>query len=201
MSKNRKEEDRSHENDRVKEQTEPYRESESEFLGMEEDRYEIVEGIRYELKPAPTVTHQQISGSLHIMLYHTCHANGTILYSPIDVYLDADNQFQPDLVYILHENAAIIKEKRIEGAPDLVVEILSPSTSNNDKVRKKRQFERYGVKEYWIVDPVHRTIDQFILNKGKFDLFETYIIFDRMTSPLFSCIDIDMSRVFPDIKQ
>lgn len=201
MVKNRKEENRSHDNDRVKEQTESYRESESEFLGMEEDRYEIVEGIRYELQPAPTVTHQQISGSLHIMLYQTCHANGTILYSPLDVYLDEDNQFQPDLVYILHENAAIIKEKRIEGAPDLVVEILSPSTSNNDKVRKKRQFERYGVKEYWIVDPVHRTIDQFILNKGKFDLFETYIIFDRMTSPLFSCIDIDMSRVFPDIKQ
>ncbi|MCD9026204.1 Uma2 family endonuclease [Cohnella silvisoli] len=165
---------------------------------MEEDRYEIVEGIRYELKPAPTVTHQQISGSLYIMLYHTCHANGTILYSPIDVYLDAENQFQPDLVYILHENAAIIKEKRIEGAPDLVVEILSPSTSHNDKVRKKRQFERYGVKEYWIVDPVHRTIDQFILNNGKFDLFETHLISGRMTSPLFSCMDIDLSRVFPD---
>ncbi|WP_373230028.1 Uma2 family endonuclease [Cohnella sp.] len=197
MSNNRKLEDHSDGNNRIKEQSESYGDSDSEFLGMEEPRYEIVEGIRYELKPTPTVTHQQISGSLHIMLYQTCHAIGTILYSPIDVFLDKDNQFQPDLVYILHENAEIIKEKRIEGAPDLVVEILSPSTSHNDKIRKKRQFERHGVKEYWIVDPVHRTVDQFILNKGKFDLFETYSISGRMTSPVFSCIDIDMSRLFP----
>lgn len=191
MSSGRKDED-----DRIKEQMESYRDAESEFLGMEEPRYEIVEGIRYELKPAPTVTHQQISGLLHIMLYQTCHTNGTILYSPIDVYLDDENQFQPDLVYILHENAEIIKEKRIEGAPDLVVEILSPSTSTNDKIRKKRQFERHGVKEYWIVDPVHRTVDQFFLTNRKFELYDTFGISGRMTSPLFSCIDIDMNRLF-----
>jgi Uma2 family endonuclease len=182
--------------DRINEQLEPYGDDDSEFLGMEEDRYEIVEGIRYDLKPAPTVTHQQISGSIHIMLHQTCYANGTILYAPIDVYLDAENQFQPDLVYILHENASIIKEKRIEGAPDLVVEILSPSTSHNDKIRKKRQYERHGVKEYWIVDPVHRTVDQFIRDENKFVLYETYSMSGRMTSSLFSCIDIDMSRVF-----
>jgi Uma2 family endonuclease len=188
-------------NIRVKEQMESYGHTESEFLGMEAPRYEIVEGIRYELQPAPTVTHQQISGALHIMLYNTCHDNGTILYSPVDVYLDEDNQFQPDLIYILHENAAIIKEKRIEGVPDLVVEILSPSTSTNDKIRKKRQFEHHGVKEYWIVDPVHRTLDQFILSQGKYDLYETYGYVGRMTSPQFSCIEMDMSRVFPASKQ
>ncbi len=165
----------------------------------EEDLYEIVEGIRYDLKPAPTVSHQQISGAFHIMLYQTCHLNGTILYSPIDVYLDEDNQFQPDLVFILHENAAIIKEKRIEGAPDLVVEILSPSTSHNDKIRKKRQYERHGVKEYWIVDPLHRIVDQFIRESDKFILLDTYSISGRLTSPLFQCIDIDMSRIFPAV--
>lgn len=202
MSDKRDDEDLNEENSRIREQTEPYggSESESDFQGMEEDRYEIIEGIRYDLKPAPTVNHQQISGSIHIMLYQTCHANGTILYSPVDVFLDEENLYQPDLVFILHKNASIIKKHRIEGAPDLVVEILSPSTSHNDKVRKKRQFERHGVKEYWIIDPVHRTIDQFILNNDKFELYETYIVSDRMTSPIFSCIDIDMTRVFPEIR-
>jgi Uma2 family endonuclease len=161
-----------------------------------EERYEIIEGIRYDLKPAPTVTHQRLLGALHIMMYQTCHTNGVILFSPLDVHLDEDNQFQPDLVFILHQNASIIKEKRIEGAPDLVAEVLSPSTSHNDKIRKKRQYERHEVKEYWLIDPVHRTVDQFILEQQKFVLFETYGITGRLTSPQFSCIEIDMSQLF-----
>nr|WP_273385655.1 Uma2 family endonuclease [Cohnella zeiphila] len=168
---------------------------------MEEPRFEIVEGVQYEMKPSPTVVHQQISVALTIMLNKTCAANGTILYSPIDVYLDRDNLFQPDLIFILHENAAIIKEKRIEGVPDLVVEILSPSTSRNDKVRKKRQFERFGLKEYWIVDPVHRSIDQFVRTEGKLALFETYVFEGKLTSPFLSCIEIDISRVFPELRE
>ncbi|XID93314.1 Uma2 family endonuclease [Paenibacillaceae bacterium WGS1546] len=203
MSDKRQDDDLKKEAQLVKEQSELYGDDEdgSDWLGMEEERYEIIEGIRYELKPAPTVNHQQISGALHIMLYQTCHANGTILYSPVDVYLDEDNLFQPDLVYVLHENAAIIKKHRIEGVPDLAVEILSPSTSHNDKVRKKRQFERFGLKEYWIIDPVHLTLDQFIRNEdGKLELYETYITPGRATSPLFSCIDIDMDRVFANLR-
>jgi Uma2 family endonuclease len=183
--------------DRVKEQIQSYPDPEPEFLGMEFDRYEIIEGIRYDLKPAPTVVHQKISGTLYGMLYNSCRLNGTILYSPVDVYFDEDNQFQPDLVFVLHENESIIKEKRIEGAPDLVAEILSQSTSQNDKIRKKRQYERHGVKEYWIIDPFHRTVDQFLLENGEFVLHETYGLADQLTSPLISCISIDLSEVFP----
>jgi len=204
MSDKRKEEESKKREPLVKEQTEDYAYGgdDLDFLGVEEEeRYEIIEGVRYDMQAAPTIYHQQISGALYIMLYQTCHPNGTILYSPVDVYLDEDNQFQPDLVYILHENAAIIKEKRIEGVPDLAVEILSPSTSHNDKVRKKRQFERFGLKEYWIVDPVHLTLDQFILKgDGKLNLVETYVAPNRVTSPLFSCIDVDMKRVFADLR-
>lgn len=155
------------------------------------------------MQAAPTIYHQQISGALYLMLYQTCHPNGTLLYAPVDVYLDEDNLFQPDLVYILHENASIIKPKRIEGIPDLVVEILSPSTSHNDKIRKKRQYERFGLKEYWIVDPVHLTLDQFILDAGgKLQLVETYDAHapSKVASPMFSCIDIDMKRVFANLR-
>lgn len=95
----------------IKEHTASYSEPEpGDILGMEYDRYEIIEGIRYDLKPAPTVNHQKISGAVYISLYQTCHAAGTILYSPIDVYLDEDNQFQPDLVFIVNENEEIITE-------------------------------------------------------------------------------------------
>ncbi|MFB9277026.1 Uma2 family endonuclease [Cohnella cellulosilytica] len=167
---------------------------------MEEERYEIIEGIRYDMQAAPTIRHQQISGAIYVMLHQTSHPNGTILYSPVDVYLDEENQFQPDLVYVLHENAAIIKPERIEGIPDLVVEILSPSTSRNDKIGKKRQFERFGLKEYWIVDPVHLTLDQFILDEhGKLQLAETYVSPQKVASPMFSCIDIDVKRVFANL--
>jgi|HigsolmetaGSP12D_1036236.scaffolds.fasta_scaffold00925_7 Uma2 family endonuclease len=190
--------------DRVREQAEPYSAPEDgypgpddEFLGMEEERYEIVEGVRYEMHPAPSVPHQRISGAIYLMLSQTCHPNGIILYAPVDVYLDKDNLFEPDLVFVLHENASIIKEKRIEGAPDLVVEILSPTSGHRDKIRKKRQYERHGVKEYWIVDPVHRTVDQFVLEQGAYRLHETYGTDGELTSPLFSCVRIDMSRLFP----
>jgi Uma2 family endonuclease len=185
--------------DRVKEQVPSYPDPESEFMGMEYPRYELIEGVRYECSPAPTVLHQKISGSFYIQLYQTCHSNGTFLYSPVDVYLDADNQFQPDLVYIVHERDFIIKEKRIEGAPDLVLEILSPSSSQNDKIRKKRQYARFGVKEYWIVDPYHRAVDQFVLADDKYDLLETYSAEERLTSPLFPCISIDLGKVFEPI--
>lgn len=188
--------ERKKEKERIKEQEQPYIEREPDFPYMEEERYEIVEGIRYDLKPAPTVTHQQLLGALYIMIYQTCHPNGIILFSPLDVYLDEDNQFQPDLVFILHQHASIIKEKRIEGAPDLVAEVLSPSTSHNDKIRKKRQYDRHGVKEYWLIDPVHRTVDQFILEQQKYVLFDTYGVTGRLTSPVFSCIEIDMERLF-----
>jgi Uma2 family endonuclease len=63
---------------------------------------------------------------------------------------------------------------------------------------KKRQYERFGVSEYWIADPVHRTIDQFLLTDGKFNLFETYGKNDILTSPLLACIRIELNRVFPE---
>lgn len=77
------------------------------------------------------------------------------------------------------------------------MEILSPSTSQNDKIRKKRQYERFGVKEFWIADPTHQTVDQFVLQNGKFTLYETYGVADVLRSPQFACIEIDLSKVFP----
>ncbi|MCF6093699.1 Uma2 family endonuclease [Microaerobacter geothermalis] len=185
----------------VKEQQEAYQEANiPKHYPFIEERYEIINNIRYDLKPSPTVKHQRILGYLHKSLDATCHNNGVIIFAPMDVYLDEGNIFQPDLIFILHENSEIIKEARIEGAPDLVAEILSPSTSQNDKIRKKAQYERFGVKEYWIVDPVHFTVDQFVLENGRFLLNATYGEGDTLTSDLFSCVSIDLSPLFDQIR-
>ncbi len=185
--------------DRAKEQMESY-EGESRRNPFVEERYEIIEGVRYDFLTAPVVSHQRILANLHIMMNRTCSESGILLFAPVDVYLDENNCFQPDLVYILHENASIVTDKRIEGAPDLVAEILSPSTSKNDKIRKKRQYERHGVKEYWVADPTHRTVDQFVSRDGKFELFETYAPGDTLTSPVFGCVTLEMDELFAGAK-
>lgn len=161
-----------------------------------EERFEIIEGIRYEMQPSPTFNHQRLVTQISNMIDRTCSSTGTVLVAPMDVYFDDSNIFQPDVIYIANDNSSIIKRHRIEGAPDLVAEILSPNTSANDKIRKKRNYERFGVSEYWIVDPVHRLIDQFIANDGKYELHGTYGAGGLLQSPRFSCINVDMDKLF-----
>jgi Uma2 family endonuclease len=170
----------------VKEQMESYQEFE---------RFEIIEGVRYDFLSSPIAKHQILASRITQFLSNTCNSNGVVITSPIDVHLDENNVFQPDVIFISNENLHIIK-KFIVGAPDLVVEILSPSTSQNDKVRKKAQYERFGVKEYWVVDPTHFYVDQFVLEHSKFQLHATYSFGDTLTSERFSCVSIDMNTLF-----
>lgn len=165
------------------------------------ERYEIIDHVRYDLKPSPTTDHQSLVTVLSRYMQNSCHPNGRVYLSPIDVYFDEGNCVQPDLVFILNENVAIVKKARIEGAPDLVAEVLSPRTSKNDKVRKKALYERAGVKEYWLIDPVHRTIDQWLLTDGKYHLAATYVEDDIVTSPLFACVSIEMNALFAQVSR
>lgn len=172
---------------RIKEQPEVYDHA---------DRYEIIGGIRYDLKPSPTVTHQILLSNLYFCLQKSCQANGIIVFAPMDVYLDEDNIVQPDLIFIRNENIGILTNKCIDGLPDLLVEILSPSTASRDRIKKKALYERFGVKEYWIIDPVHATLDRFALEHNKLPLIATYGAGDTVTSELFSCISIGMDELF-----
>jgi Uma2 family endonuclease len=184
----------------VKEQSEPYPDNNTDpSRALIDEQFEIINGIRYDLKPSPTVKHQFLVTKIWNALYNTCHSNGILLVAPIDVYLDEKNTFQPDVIFISNENLSIIQDDRIYGAPDLVVEILSPSTGKRDKTTKKETYGSFGVKEYWIVDPIHQTIDQFLLNNQTYNLHATLIPGDMMRSPLFSCINIDIDTVFQDL--
>lgn len=163
---------------------------------FKEERFEIIEGVRYEMQAAPAIRHQQLVKYLCNSLDVTCAPEGLVLTAPIDVHFDDANECQPDIIYIANENLNIVTEKKIIGAPDIIVEILSPSTSYNDKIRKKAVYERFGVKEYWIVDPVHQYVDQFILDNQKYILAQTYGSKDTIHSNLFSCIKIELESIF-----
>jgi Uma2 family endonuclease len=132
-------------------------------------RAELIEGILY-ISPAPFLNHQDalVSLTLQIGNYLAKKKLGKIYVSPVDVYLNDNNAYQPDLVVVLNDNISILKDHGIAGAPDLVVEILSPGTKQFDQVNKKKIYEKSGVKEYWIVDPATKECVGYLLKKGKF---------------------------------
>jgi Uma2 family endonuclease len=123
-------------------------------------RHEIIEGEWY-MTPAPEVPHQRISRNLGHLLHEHVDRNrlGEVLYAPVDVLLSDEDVVEPDLIFISSARAAIVTQKNIQGAPDLVVEILSPSTASIDRNEKRRLYERGGLKEYWIVDVVNQTVE------------------------------------------
>jgi Uma2 family endonuclease len=130
-------------------------------------RYQLIQGDLY-MAPAPNRFHQEISRNLQFELHSYLKRNpiGKLFDAPFDVYLDETNVFQPDIIIVLNERLGILTEEGAEGAPDLVVEILSPKTRRLDLVNKKQEYARAGVNELWVIDPEPRTIiiHQFALD-------------------------------------
>ncbi|WP_420635551.1 Uma2 family endonuclease [Candidatus Palauibacter sp.] len=125
------------------------------------NRYEAIEGDLY-MTPAPTFRHQLVSWRLSRALDRCLSepGRGLVLYAPLGVEFPATGEgVQPDILFVSRERREIITEAGIVDAPDLVVEILSPSTAGRDRSIKLRLYERQGVREYWIVDPDENTVD------------------------------------------
>ncbi|HYO16818.1 MAG TPA: Uma2 family endonuclease [Thermoanaerobaculia bacterium] len=122
-------------------------------------RHEIIEGVHY-VTAAPFVRHQRVSLGLSTEFsnFLRAHPLGEVLYAPVDVLLSPHDIYQPDLVFISRERFRIVTEKNIQGAPDLVVEILSEGTRRIDEDLKLRNYDRFGVREYWLVDPLRRAV-------------------------------------------
>ncbi|MBK5278254.1 MAG: Uma2 family endonuclease [Bacteroidia bacterium] len=116
------------------------------------------------MSPAPTPNHQRVARKIFKIL-DSANLLGEIFFSPIDLYIDSKNVFQPDLVY-LSDSKAHLTKRGIEGPPDLIVEIISPSNSYTDRNQKKDSYLRFGVKEYWIVDPGNETIEIYTPTGG-----------------------------------
>ncbi|WP_416866527.1 MAG: Uma2 family endonuclease [Imperialibacter sp.] len=145
----------------------------SKYLQLDDDRrYEIIDGELFDISPAPTLKHQAISRNLQRLIIDYVYSKklGHVFNAPSDVRFDEYNVVQPDLIFVSHANEGILTERNINGSPDLLVEILSPSTFHHDQERKKALYEKFGVKEFWVVDPANEVIDIFALNNGKYEL-------------------------------
>jgi Uma2 family endonuclease len=159
-------------------------------------RYQLIEGDLY-MAPAPNRYHQDISRNLLLIIgtYLLKHPIGTVYSAPFDVFLDEINAHQPDILYVAKKNR-ILTHAGAEGAPDFIVEILSPKTAHLDKDAKRRVFARRGVKELWIIDPNTKLIDVYFLQKHPEKPTATYRETDTWTSPHFPGLKIKGKQIF-----
>jgi Uma2 family endonuclease len=135
------------------------------------NRYEVIDGELY-VTPPPLEPHQFASGMLFGHLWQYIHPRrlGRLYSAPLGIVLDEENGVQPDIVYVSRERLGIVVERGLEGAPELVVEVLSPSTRARDRGVKMRRYAAAGIPHYWIVDPRTRTIEAYELADGGYEL-------------------------------
>jgi len=144
----------------------------SDFYKLPEyEQHDLIQlidgGVIISMPPIPK--HQAIVGEILFLLMTIAKKiGGQAFTSPIEVYLDEHNIYEPDVLYLAPDTNCVVEEKRLTGAPDLVVEVLSPSTAKFDRQEKYQAYEQHGVREYWIVDPVHEIIEMWTLQDGAF---------------------------------
>lgn len=164
------------------------------------ERVELFKGKIFKMSPAPAFVHQKVSGNLHGILFSYFEGKKCqLMTAPFDVRLPDKNGeiytvVQPDLCIICDEHK--IDEKGCIGAPDLIIEILSPGNSKKEMKNKFQLYQEAGVLEYWIVHPIEKCVWIYILENDKF--VQKDIIFDdeKLTSHIFPNIEIDAMRVF-----
>ncbi|MBO6210772.1 MAG: Uma2 family endonuclease [Schwartzia sp.] len=182
-----------------------------------QDDHTIIEKINGQevlMSPRPATRHSRAAGRIYGIFFQFLRKKRCEAFFEHEVHLDDENVFVPDVLIICDKNK--IKANWIDGAPDLVVEVLSPSTTINDRGIKKDVYERSGVKEYWIVDPSAKSIEVHYLKDGRLVLDHVYMIFppeewERMTEEqraaarlsvkvsLYDDLLVDVREVFEDI--
>ena len=172
-----------------------------DYLLFPEDgqQHEILDGEHY-VMPAPTFGHQGISGNLSapLILFVRQHRLGFVRYAPLDVLLSPHDVVQPDLLFISNQRAGIVKGVNVQGAPDLVIEILSDSTRLHDETRKRYLYDRSGVLEYWLVDPQAGAVKVFRRSGSGFLPPEDFSAAAgaRLTTPLLPGFEIPVREIF-----
>lgn len=172
----------------------------------EGERWELIDGVAYAMSPAPSRQHQELSGELFRQLANYLKGKRCRVYgAPFDVRLpdvadasdeETDTVVQPDIVVVC--DPAKLDDRGCKGAPDLIVEILSPSTARHDLKDKFHLYQRVGVKEYWVLHPTDKTLMVFKLNdNGEYGRPEMYVPDDRVAVQLLGDLVIDLSDLFP----
>jgi Uma2 family endonuclease len=173
----------------------------------DDERWEIIDGVAYSMSPSPLVEHQRVSRILsRIIDTHLLGRQCELFSAPFDVRLSANKQqsdnyietvVQPDIIVVC--DPLKIDRRGCNGAPDLVIEILSPSTGGKDLTIKYDLYEQHGVKEYWIIHPAERTLLVFKLDKnGKYGAADRYAGDAKVPVPLLGEFVIDLAEVFAE---
>jgi Uma2 family endonuclease len=163
-------------------------------------RHELIDGEHY-VTPSPNIRHQRISGNLHLLIgtWLEEHPIGQLFYAPLDVVFSNVDVVEPDLLYMSNERAAqVMTSLHVKGVPELVIEIGSPGTRKRDETIKRRLYERFGVSEYWVIDP---DIDVVRVYRGGGNRFERAVELSReqgdlLTTPLLPGLELPLARVF-----
>ena len=165
----------------------------------EEQRYEVLEGD-LRMVPAPDVPHQEVLSRLNDIFgdFIKRQGLGKVYFAPMDVILDEDTVVQPDLLVIRKERLSILKREGIRGAPDLVVEVLSPSNAHRDRGIKRQLYGRYGVQEYWLVDPQEHTVEVTVQQNGALQTVSIAKDGDSVRSALFADLFLDTTALFAE---
>jgi len=170
-----------------------------DYLELPDDRnrYEIIEGELI-MSPAPFTIHQEIIGTIYfeIRKFIQTEKTGKVFLAPTDVILSGFNIVQPDILFISRENFQIITEKNINGVPDLIIEITSPATGYYDFSGKKDLYEKFGVQEYWIVDPLKQRVEIYYHNGQKYELSQRLEKEGQITSHVIKGLQINLRNIF-----
>jgi Uma2 family endonuclease len=179
-----------------------YREfREMEFDDSDSFEYELINGELVQ-KQSPTVTHQRIAKRIvrYLDPYALKNNLGEVLFAPLDVVLDDGNAYHPDVFFIKKERSFIVNETEqvVMGAPDLVVEILSKGTAVYDKGDKKDIYEKYGVREYWLVDPLSKSVEVYSFADQRLKLKQYAAENDMVKSIILEGFELKVEEIFTD---
>jgi Uma2 family endonuclease len=173
--------------------------SELERLPEDGPQYELYDGELWEM-PSPTVYHQRCASRCYLLLLaYARETGGEAFYAPLDIVFSEHDVAQPDVMFFSAARKNLVNlNPRPRHAPDIAVEVLSPSTEHNDRGKKLEMFVRHGVPEYWLVDPSERTVEIRSLRDGDYTLALTVGYGETFTSPRFSDLTCEASFLFPD---
>lgn len=165
-------------------------------------RVELVNGTVFypdwevgSMSPTPRSRHQTVVGNVFLLL-HDAIPNGEVILSPMEVRLADDVRLQPDLFWIAEDGACENRDTHFAGAPDLTVEVLSPSSVRHDKTTKFLLYEQHAVREYWLVNPDREQVEVWSLRDNEFALVGTFGMGESFTSPVLDDTTVSVAAMF-----
>ena len=164
----------------------------------EDERCELLDGELI-MVAAPNLKHQSVQGNLHfhLRLFITRHPVGKLFIAPCDVVLSDTDVMQPDLLFVSRKREHLLSGgENVQGAPDLVIEVLAPATADRDRGYKRELYGKHGVREYWLVDPMAETVTIHRQRNGVLAVAHTFSREQTLSSALLPGLDLHLEDVF-----